>query len=817
MPDSYILQHQSLDAYLFVRYLKVAFYMSLGSLIITWPILFPVNATGGKGLSQLDILSYSNVDIDTKPNYLYAHVFVGWAVYGLVMYMICREMIFYINLRQTFLLSPFYSNRLSSRVVLFTNVPKDYLNEEKINAMYPGLIRNIWIAGDSENVDKLVEERDKVAMKLEGAQVKLIKLANKERVKAAKKSGATATAENAENTEAAAAADTESGNASARWVPQKKRPSHRLGFLGLVGKKVDTIEWGREELEKSIPAAETAQTEFIAGKYNKIGAIFVEFNTPADAENAFQTVSHHQALQMAPKVIGIRPEEVVWGNLNLPWWQKIVRRYLVIGFIAALIIFWAIPVGIVGIIAQVKVIEGLPGLHWIGDIPPVLLGVISNLVPVVALSILMSLVPVVMRLCGRLGGLTTLSQIELFTQNAYFVFQIVQVFLIRTLTDAASSALPQIVVQPDSVFSILSTALPTTANFYISYFILQGLGLASGVLTQVVGMFVFRILYKFLTSTPRSMYTKWTTLSAILWGSLLPVYSSIIVISITYSVIAPLMLFWSTIGLGLIYLAYRYNLLYVSDTAVDTRGLIYPRALKQLFTGIYLGEICMVGLFAVSKAVGPAVLMALFLVFTILFQITITSIFNPLLYGISRSLSAEEIAYREGTAGAQAIDEKHVGATNGTNGTNGHETTEAGASNGQDTNGHETNGKAVVVVAAGGASDKIKFTDRVARYFKPWQYADYHHLRQLVPDDAGVEFNYNEQNIAQAYWPPSVTKPTPILWLPEDKAGVSKEEIANTSRVINITDDGATLNEKNKIEWDEDGSRPPIYTEKVMF
>lgn len=809
MPDSYILQHQSLDAYLFVRYLKVAFYMSLGSLIITWPILFPVNATGGKGLSELDILSYSNVDIDSKPNYLYAHVFVGWAVYGLVMYMICREMIFYINLRQTFLLSPFYSNRLSSRVVLFTNVPKDYLTEEKINAMYPGLVRNIWIAGDSKEVDKLVEERDKVAMKLEGAQVKLIKLANKERIKANKKSGAT---ETAEATEAAAdaAADTEVGTASARWVPQKKRPSHRLGFLGLLGKKVDTIEWGREELEKQIPAAETAQTEFIAGKYNKVGAVFVEFNTPADAENAFQTVSHHQALHMSPKVIGVRPEEVVWGNLNLPWWQKIVRRYLVIGFIIALIVFWAIPVGIVGIIAQVKVIQGLPGLHWIGDIPPVILGLVSNLVPVVALSILMSLVPVIMRLCGRLSGLTTLSEIELFTQNSYFVFQIVQVFLIRTLTDAASSAIPQIATDPSQVFNILSSALPTTANFYISYFILQGLGLASGVLTQVVGMFVFRLLYKYLTGTPRSMYTKWTTLSAILWGSLLPVYSSIIVISITYSVIAPLMLFWSSLGMGLIYLAYRYNLLYVSDTAVDTRGLIYPRALKQLFTGIYLGEICMVGLFAVSKAVGPAVLMALFLVFTILFQITISSIFNPLLYGISRSLAAEELAYREGTAGTQAIDEKHAGASNGTNG---HEANEAGVSNGA-SNGHETNGKTATTAAS---SDKIKFTDRVARYFKPWQYADYHHLRQLVPDDAGVEFNYNATNVAQAYWPPSVTKPTPTLWLPEDKAGVSKEEIAHTSRVINITDEGATLNEKNKVEWDEEGSRPPIYTEKVMF
>lgn len=808
IPDSYALTHQSLDAYLFIRYLKIATAIAFGSLVITWPILFPVNATGGGGASGLDVLAYGNVNISEKPNYLYAQVFVGWAVYGFVMYMITREMIFYINLRQTFLLSPFYSNRLSSRVVLFTNVPKDYINEQKIHAMYPGLIRNVWIAGDSKELTESVEERDKVIAKLEGAQVKLIKLANKARNKELKKNASAETQEQPE-----AAADAESASASARWVPEKKRPTHRLGFLGLFGKKVDTINWGREELEKQIPAVETAQAEFVSGKYNKIGAIFVEFNTPADAENAFQTVTHHVALHMCPKVIGVRPEEVIWGNLGIPWWQKILRRYAVIGFIIALIVFWAIPVAIVGLISQVKVIAGLPGMNWINSIPPVILGVVSGLLPSVAMSILMSLVPVVMRALGKLSGLSTLSEVELFTQNAYFAFQVIQVFLVQTLFSSATNAIISISASPGiSVFDLLAKSLPTSSNFYISYFIVQGLTISVGVLTQVVGQFIFRILYKYLAGTPRSMYTKWTTLSAILWGSLLPVYTNIVVISITYSVIAPLMLFWSTIGLGLFYLAYRYNLLFVSDTAVDTRGLIYPRALKQLYTGIYLGEICMVGLFAVSKATGPAVLMAVFLIFTILFHLTINKIFNPLLYGISRSLAAEETAFRERGANAAAIDEKQVGTNGANNGTNGHDADGANGTNGHDANGASaSNGKAVALPSVSAPAS------RIARFFKPWQYADYHHLRQLVPADAGEEYQYDQKIESEAYWAPAATKPADTIWLPEDKAGVSKQEIAHTSSIINTTDEGCTLDEKNKIVWDEEGARPPIYTEKIMY
>ena len=60
--------------------------------------------------------------------------------------------------------------------------------------------------------------------------------------------------------------------------------------------------------------------------------------------------------------------------------------------------------------------------------------------------------------------------------------------------------------------------------------------------------------------------------------------------------------------MGLFYLAYRYNILFVTDTAVDTHGLIYPRALKQLLSGVYIAEVCMIGMFIISKAAGPAVL-----------------------------------------------------------------------------------------------------------------------------------------------------------------------------------------------------------------
>lgn len=525
LPDETALRHQSLDAYLFIRYLKICTVMAVVSMIITWPILFPVNATGGGGLKQLDILSYGNVDPTKHKNYYYAHLFVGWAVYGFIMYMITRELIFYVNIRNAFFNHPNYARRISARTVLFTNVPQDYLNEARLHAMYPGVIRNVWIAGDVKELEEQVEKRDETALKLEKGEVSLIKAVNKARAKEMKKSGADPEQRDTEPTR-----DTETGTIASRWLPDKKRPSHRLGLLGLIGKKVDTIEWGRTELRASIPKVQALQDEYRAGKYTKVPAVFIEFNSQRDAQAAYQNVSHHTALHMDPKAIGVHPTDVVWKNLGLPWWQLVIRRYAVYAIIIALIVFWAIPVAIIGVISSVDTIKALPGLGWINDIPQVILGVVSNLLPSVALAILMSLVPVIMRALSKVAGCKTNTESELFTQHAYFIFQVVQIFLVRTMTNAFADSIVDIAENPSNVLNILATNIPKASNFYISYFIVQGLTIAIGTMTQVVGLVVFRLLYKYLSGTPRALFTKWTSLAGVLWGSLLPVYTNIVVI-----------------------------------------------------------------------------------------------------------------------------------------------------------------------------------------------------------------------------------------------------------------------------------------------
>lgn len=358
IPDIHALHHQSLDAYLFLRYLHVCTITCAVSMGITWPLVLPINATGGNGKSQLEMISYSNINIETASKRLYAHVLAAWLVYGFVMYTITRECIYYINLRQAYLLSPRNAGRISARTVLFTCVPDEYLDEDRVRAVFGSAVKQVWFAGKSRTIDRMVRRRDRTATRLEEAQVRYLKRVNRQHGKAVK-----------------AAAKRRDGSLPPESLPynvlEKLRPTRRAGFLGIVGTEVDEIAYYRGILRSQAQKVQTAQDEWCAGSFTKASAVFVEFRTSTEAHTAFQLVTHHHGFRMAPKHIGVRPEEVIWANLGVSWWRRVASQYVMYAVVGALIIFWAIPVGIVGIVAQVSVIQSLPGLTWIGEIPEV--------------------------------------------------------------------------------------------------------------------------------------------------------------------------------------------------------------------------------------------------------------------------------------------------------------------------------------------------------------------------------------------------------------------------------------------------------------
>lgn len=772
LPDEFVLEHNSFDGYFFLRFFKLLIVISIFGCVVTWPILFPVNATGGGGQQQLDILSFSNV---VNPNRYYAHTFIAWIYLGGVVFLITRERMRFIGLAQAYFLSNLRAKRLTSRTVLFMDLPSSITTEAGLRERFGHEVRNIWMVTDCKQLDDKVQDRDKAALKLEAAEVKLSQQAGKALLKS-KKSG-----------------KTEHNNDPVSWLPEeKKMPTHRL--KPLIGKKVPTVKWCQSEIPNMDQEIEAMQKNHVHGNAKFVNAAFVEFNNQAAAQRAYQLASKKK-VNKERKFIDVQPEDVIWKNMSVSYKSRKAKMAIATVLVALLILFWTPIILFIGAVTNINYLQAkVPFLSFINSIPKVILGVITGLLPVIILAVCVILVPIIMRLLAKLAGEPTLSAVELKTQTWYFAFQVIQVFLITTFSSGASAVASQIVQNPLQAPQLLATNLPKASNFYISYLILFGLAQAASMLLNIVALALFLVLGRLFDKTPRKMYNRWIALNGVGWGSEYPKWTNLGVIVLSYSCIAPLILGFASIGFFLLYLAFRHQWLFVLGNKVDMKGTAYNKALKQLMWGVYLSAGCLIGLFGIGAAkapsgAGPLVLMVIFLVIVVVFQVAVNYALKPLETALPLDLCSEN-SYDYDREADRARNQR-IGS-------------EDTIPNNQNTVLHEKHNLASQVpnttVSRGsytppGNALTARLAPYMAKNFPLSRFSKYtFHLSHTAPYLLEPE---------AAYYNPSIRSPRPILWLARDPCGVSKYFVEqNRSVGIDTTDQYAWFDEKNKLQWD---------------
>jgi hypothetical protein len=134
-----------------------------------------------------------------------------------------------------------------------------------------------------------------------------------------------------------------------------------------------------------------------------------------------------------------------------------------------------------------------------------------------------------MAVCARIAGVPSEPLVELFTQKAYFLFQVVQVFLVTTITSAASAAFTQILKDPLSARNLLAQNLPKASNFYLSYILVQCLAGGAWHLLSLGDLIRHQLLAKNIQN-PRKLFRIWHRLRVVHWGSRFPVFANMGVI-----------------------------------------------------------------------------------------------------------------------------------------------------------------------------------------------------------------------------------------------------------------------------------------------
>lgn len=801
---AFIIKHCGIDGYLFIRYLFIITTFGLGGICL-WVILLPVNATNGKGETGLNQLGISNVGSVGR---YYAHVFMSWIYYSCVMFTIYRELYFYTNLRYLLMATPFYAKKLSSRVVVFQTVPDQYLDEHEFYKLFGG-VRRIWVAKVSKKLSKKVQERAGLVANLEIQLNKLLAKAVKKKMKADKKGE-----------------PIEPANELVCYIPQKKMPTMRL--TKYIGKKVDLLEYCKERLpELNIEIAKLQESENNV-KIKPLNSIAVEFESQYYAQLAYQTVVHDQPLHFQPKHIGVAPEDIFWPNMRMFWWEQLGRLSGSVALVIFVIIIWAIPVAFVGFISNLTYLTNkMKWLRFIYHLPKVLLGLITSLLPTILLAVLMMLLPIFIRSMAKLSGCLTTQAIEYYTQNAYFAFQVVQTFLVVTIASSVSAVATQIVENPTSALSLLSADLPKSSNFFISYIILNGFAVSGGTLFQIVTLVLFYVMSFALDNTVRKKYDRYTTLSTYAWGTTYPIYSCLAVITLVYAIISPIISLFTFVAFGLLTMTYMYTLNYIVGIGSDSVGKNYPRAMFHLMVGIYLGEVCLIGLFAVSKSWGCIVLEAIFLAATVFFHVQMNIAFDNLTNVLPNTCmrpldgKSETLSWKDPRLIPRYDDQYWIDKANkDTGGADGDTFQENVADS--PFNDHyalhdhrtATDIQDVInepLLIDGDRADLSK-PNFFWRYLQPWKYLTYHDLQDYVPSsyydypDAQDDGDDGLRH-AHDYDCPDLSATCPTVWIPRDPMGLSKVQIDDFRGIVPMSDDNAEFDSKGKIVFRGD---PPV-------
>lgn len=380
--------------------------------------------------------------------------------------------------------------------------------------------------------------------------------------------------------------------------PEGKRPMNKTGFLGLVGKKVDSIEYYNEKINELIPKLEAEQKVTLREKQQASALVF--FTSRVTAAAAGQSL-HDQMVDSWTVIDAPEPRQIIWKNLLIKFYSREIRQYVVYIIVALTILFYMIPIGLISAVTTLKnLVKYLSFLKPIVEIVAIKT-VLEAYLPQLALIIFLALLPKLLLYLSKAEGIPSQSHAVRAASGKYFYFTILNVFIGVTVGGTLFDTFKTIEEdQPKEIVSILAKSLPSNATFFLTFVALKffvGYGLE---LSRIVPLIIFHLKRKYLCKTETEVKEAWAP-GDLGYVSRVPGDLLIITIVLCYSVIAPIILPFGVLYFGLGWLILRNQALKVYVPSYESNGRMWPHIHVRLIGALLLYQVTMLGYFGVKE------------------------------------------------------------------------------------------------------------------------------------------------------------------------------------------------------------------------
>ncbi|KAF9209614.1 hypothetical protein BGZ49_002770 [Haplosporangium sp. Z 27] len=617
--DEVLVDKIGLDAVVFIRFVRMCRNVFFVMAIVGCCALIPINIVatyqaqpnGAAPTDKVSMLSMAGV-VDTK--WFWAHVAGTWFFSLVLYYGMLHGYKTFVKFKTRYYESEAYQENVASRTIMIAGLPSSLQTDEKLLKFMTdmGLNEKPIQALVGRKVDKLPELMDK----------------HKKMVKSLEKVVA-------------------KYYADPNRLPSK-RPTVTVG--GICGSKVDAIDYYSQKIEELTDEIEKTRSQVSKSQPTNYG--FVSYGTIHAAHRVAKELSSAISLRKRSKMIDPPevflspvPKDIIWFNVSNPKQLRKTRKILVNTAFAVGSLLFFVPMGFVTAFAKLDSIIGLfPSTNDFFITHKFVASMLQSLIPVLCLDILLLIVRKFIVLLAWFQGNITKSSTDRSTLAKFFLFftlnnlivpaligtimtvvgQIRLVFSHFSFSKETWSAIIAFTKGQDSLIALLSGSVIDTSLFWVNYISLRNFSALLD-LSQAVSLVIY---WSKTTLTPRESkaMNKPDVFDFSLYFS---AHIFLLTVALLYSVVAPLVLFFAFIYFTLALLVYKYQLMYVFRTKVETGGRLFRVVYNRALASLILFQVVMIGILNLKQAHKHSFAILPLPFLTVLFKVFLAKTYDP--------------------------------------------------------------------------------------------------------------------------------------------------------------------------------------------
>ncbi|GJW96207.1 CSC1-like protein [Tanacetum coccineum] len=604
--------------------------------IVAFLVLIPVNVSGGMLFffsrelitRDIDKLSISNVRSESPK--LFAHISVMYLFTFWSCYMLYKEYDVVASMRLNFLASK--SRRVEQFTVLVRNVPRvpDRSVSDTVDCFFKKNHSTHYLCHqvvyNANKYARVVRKRQKRQNRLDYNRLKFETHPEK---RPTRKISRFQTSLGTHLGVAMERVGKGHWNTSVRLrTSDTKTHSPRIGFLGLWGEKVDSIEYYQKQIKELDEKLTTEHHKILNDPKRIMPAAFVSFNSRWGASVCAQTQQSKNPIlwltDWAPE-----PRDIYWKNLAIPFVSLSIRKLVISLAVFTLVFFYIIPIAFVQSLANLQGLEKVvPFLKPVIELN-FIKSFLQGFLPGLALKIFLWLLPGILMTMSKIEGHVAFSVLETSTAAKYYFFMLVNVFLGSIATGTAIEQLHSFLHEsPSQIPRTIGVSIPMKATFFITYIMLDGWAGMAGEILRLKPLIMFHLKNMLLVKTDRDK-TKAMNPKSIDFPEAIPSLQLYFLMGAVYAVVTPILLPFILIFFAFAFFVYRHQVINVYNQRYESAASFWPHVHTRIVASLIISQLLLMGLLGTKKAVNSTPLLIVLPVLTITFHKYCKSRFEP--------------------------------------------------------------------------------------------------------------------------------------------------------------------------------------------